>query len=469
MSLKQLFMILKARYKIALITLFIITLGTLAASLLLPKRYTASTAVVVDMRTADPIMGNIDSPMTAAYLPTQVDIINSTRTAQKAVKALGLAENAAVRDKWLESTNGEGVFEIWLVELMQKGLDVKPSRDSNVITVTYTSADPNFSAAVANAFAQAYMDTNIELKVEPARQNASWFQGQGKILRDNLERAQNELSTYQQRKGIVITDERLDSETEKLSDLSTQLTIIESTSADTRSKMSSSSNAENLPEVMLSPLIYNLKSDINRLESKLREASINLGSNHPQYKSMQSELASLKQQLEKETSHIGRSYATTEDVSRDKAANIRSLIAAQKRKLFELKHERDEANVLLSDVASAQKAYDAVSQRFTQTNLEGQSTQTNVSVLTPAYPPLRPSSPQPKLYTLIAIVIGTLIGIGISFMSEMLDRRVRVADDIEKALGITVLGNLSKQQSAISRWWRSFSLFKRNKKLEFSV
>lgn len=469
MSLKQLFMILKARYKIALITLLIITLGTIAASLLLPKRYTSSTAVVVDMRTVDPIMGNIDSPMTAAYLPTQVDIINSTRTAQKAVKALGLANNAAVHDKWLQTANGEGVFEIWLVELMQKGLDVKPSRDSNVITITYTSSDPNFSAAVANAFAQAYMDTNIELKVEPARQNATWFQSQGKTLRDNLELAQKELSNYQQRKGIVITDERLDSETEKLSDLNTQLTIIESTSADTRSKMSSSSNAENLPEVMLSPLINNLKGEINRLESKLREASINLGNNHPQYKSMESELSSLKQQLEKETSHIGRSYATTEDVSRDKAANVRSLIAAQKRKLFELKHERDEANVLLSDVTSAQKAYDAVSQRFTQTNLEGQSSQTNVSILSPAYPSVRPSSPRLKLYTLIAIAIGSLIGIGIALMSEMLDRRVRVADDIEQSLGIPVLGDLRKQQSSMSRWWRNLRIFRRNKKLEFSV
>jgi chain length determinant protein EpsF len=462
-------MILKARYKIALVTALVITLATIAASLLLPKRFTSSTAVVVDMRTVDPIMGNIDSPMTAAYLPTQVDIINSTRTAQKAVKALGLASNAAVRDKWLQTTDGEGIFEIWLVELMQKGLDVKPSRDSNVITITYTSSDPNFSAAVANAFAQAYMDTNIELKVEPARQNASWFQSQGKTLRDNLELAQKELSNYQQRKGIVITDERLDSETEKLSDLNTQLTIIESTSADTRSKMSSSSNAENLPEVMLSPLINNLKGEINRLESKLREASINLGSNHPQYKSMESELSSLKQQLEKETSHIGRSYSTTEDVSRDKAANIRGLIAAQKRKLFELKHERDEANVLLSDVSSAQKAYDAVSQRFTQTNLEGQSSQTNVSILSPAYPSVRPSSPRPKLYTLIAIVIGTLIGIGIALMSEMMDRRVRVADDIEQSLGIPVLGDLRKQQSNMSRWWRNLRIFRRNKKLEFSV
>jgi uncharacterized protein involved in exopolysaccharide biosynthesis len=184
---------------------------------------------------------------------------------------------------------------------------------------------------------------------------------------------------------------------------------------------------------------------------------------------MESELASLKQQLDKETSHIGRSYATTENVSRDKAANIRSLIAAQKLKLFELKHERDEANVLLSDVSAAQKAYDAVAQRFTQTNLEGQSNQTNVSILSPAYPSLKPSSPRLFLYTLIALVIGTLLGMGIALLAEMMDRRVRVADDIELALGIPVLGDLRKQQSNMSRWWRNLRIFRRNKKLEFSV
>lgn len=469
MSLQQLFLILKARYRLALIVALGITLATLAVSMMLPKRYTASTAVVVDMRTQDPIAGNLDGPVTPSYLPTQVDIINSQRTAQKVVKALHLADSQAIHDKWLKDTNGDGRFEIWLAQLLQKDVDVKPSRDSNVITISYVSTDPEFSATVANAFAQAYIDTNIELKVEPAKQYAGWFLGQGKILRDNLEAAQNRLSSYQQKKGIVITDERLDSETAKLSELNAQLTLIEATSADVRSKMNERGNTENMPEVMQSPLISNLKADINRLEGKLQEAGVNLGTNHPQYKSMQSEIASLKQQLQEETQHIARTYVTSEDVGRSKADNIRALITAQKHKLLELKDQRDEANVLLSEVASAQKAYDAVSQRFTQTNLEGQSTQTNVSVLTVASAPIRPSSPIPVLYTLVAAVIGTLIGISLTFMSEMLDRRVRVPDDLEQSLGIPVLAELSKQPGAIVAWWRRLRLFRRGRKLEFTT
>ena len=469
MTLQQLFLIFKARYKIVILTMIVITLATLAVSLYLPKRFTANTAVIVDVHTPDPILGEIIGPVTATYLPTQVDIINSDRTAIKVIKALHLAESKPVHDKWLQDTNGDGKFENWLIDLMQKGLDVKPSRDSNVITITYVSSDPDFSATVANAFAQAYVDTNIDLKVEPAKDYANWFMGQGKILRDNLEKAQNKLSNYQQKKGIVITDERLDSETTKLAELSTQLTIIEATSADTRSKLSSRGSTENMPEVTQSPLINELKTTITQLEGKLQEAGGNLGKNHPQYKSMQSEIASLKQQLQEETQHIGRTFVTTEDVSRDKAANIRALIAAQKQKLLELKHQRDEANVLLSEVASAQKAYDTVSERFTQTSLEGKSTQTNVSVLSVANAPLKPSSPLPVLYTLIAAVVGLIIGISLSFMAEMVDRRVRVPEDIEHALGIPVLAELSKQQSLISRWWRKLRLFRRSRPLEFAT
>ena len=469
MNLHQLFLIFRARYKVALLTMLVITLATLVISLIVPKRYAASTSVVVDMRTPDPIAGDIGGPISATYLPTQVDIIYSERTAQKVVRALNLAENPVVHDKWIEDTDGEGKFENWLVHLMQKGLDVKPSRDSNVITITYVSADPDFSSTVANAYAQAYIDTNIELKVEPAKDYAKWFLGQGKTLRDNLEAAQNRLSNYQQKKGIVITDERLDSETSKLSELNTQLTIIEATSADTRSKLSSRASTENMAEVTQSPLINNLKSNITDLEGKLQQAGGNLGKNHPQYKSMQAQLNTLKQQLQEETQHIARSFVTTEDIGRDKATNIRALIAAQKQKLLDLKHQRDEANVLLSDVTSAQKAYDAVSQRFTQTNLEGKSTQTNVSVLTVAYPPIGPSSPQPLLYTLIAAVVGLLLGMGMSFMAEMLDRRVRVPEDIEQALGIPVLAELSKQQSAMSRWWKKINLFRRPRTLEFAT
>lgn len=468
MNFQQLMLILKARYKIALFTMLAITLTTLAISLIVPPRYSAETDVVVDVKSQDPlseiVMMTTEMP---SYLPTQVDIINSYRVAEKVIKALKLDESQVVREKWLEDTEGQGQMLPWLANLVQKDLHVKPSRDSNVIMISYSSSDPNFSAAMANAFARAYMDTNVELKTEPAHDYADWFKDQSKDLRDNLEKAQAKLSAYQQKHGIVVTDERLDSENAKLNELTAQLATIEAMTADARSKQMSGINTSTLPDVTQNGLIQGLKGDIDRKEAALQDASGNLGKNHPQYKRMLAELNELKAKLAAETQHITSGFSASESVSREKEDTLRQLIAAQKQRLLDLRKQRDEVDVLVSEVNSAQKAYDSVSQRFTQTNLESQAKQTNISVLTPATAPIRPTSPLPVLYTIIAAVLGTFIGLGVALLMEMIDRRIRTLEDIELGIGLPVLARISRQPSN-ARIWVNQLRFRKPKSLEFA-
>ena len=438
MNLQQFLLILRARYKIALLVLIVTVSATFAVSELLPRQYTATAAVVVDVRAPDPIAGVTLPPF--GYMATQIDIIKSDRVALKAVKSLRLEENATVKAEWLEATEGRGKLDVWVANLLQKKLAVRPSRESNFVSIDYTGIDPGFAAAVANAFAQAYIETNIELKVEPARQYARWFESQGTTLRENLEKAQSRLSAAQQKHGIVASDERLDVETAKLNEMSTQLTIVVGQTTDAQSKQKSGAAADTLPEVVQNPLIQNLKADIARGEAKLQEVAGNLGKNHPQYKRMESELASLRQKLEAETRHITSGFATSRSVGKDRESELRAAIEAQRRKLLDLKRVRDELAVLTRDVEAAQKTYDTVSQRFNQQRLESQATQTNVAVLTPAEAPIEPSFPKPLRNTLLSIVLGTLLGIGAAIMLEMLDRRIRSAEDLAEMLPLPMLG-----------------------------
>ena len=154
-------------------------------------------------------------------------------------------ESPAIREQWMEATEGEGDLTVWLADLLKKKLNVKPSRDSNVINIEFSGADPSFSAVVANAFAQAYIDINLELKVDPARQHANWFDDQTKALRDKLEKARQALSSQQQETGIIATEERLDYEISKLHDLSTQLTIAQGQTSDSSSRRKAPENPDN--------------------------------------------------------------------------------------------------------------------------------------------------------------------------------------------------------------------------------
>ena len=451
MTFQQFILILRARYKVALLVLFVTVATATAVSLLLPKQYTAGAAVVVDVKSPDPVSGlMLQGMMAPGYMATQVDIINSDRVAKAVVQLTELDQSPEVKQQWIDATEGKGQLSDWLATLLQKNLDVKPSRESNVININYTGADPAFAAAVANAFAQAYINVNLDLRVAPAREYAAFFEEQTKSARDRLEVTQKALSDYQQANGITSTDERLDFETAKLNETSSQLTSVQGLTTDSSSKRQSGS-AATVAEVMQSPLINGLKGDIARLESKLNESNVNLGKNHPQTISAEAELSALKNQLASETRKITASIETTYQVSKQREQQLRSAVATQKARVLELNRQRDELNVLRRDIESAQRAFEVLSQRASQTNIESQTNQTNVAVLNPAVAPPDPSKPRVLLNILVSIFLGTLLGVGLALMLELLNRRVRSADDLIDALGLPVLGSVSAATGMLAR------------------
>jgi chain length determinant protein EpsF len=310
-----------------------------------------------------------------------------------------------------------------------------------VINISFKGSDPDMTAKIANAFAQAYLDTHLALKTEPARIYAEWFEQQAKASRANLEAAQARLSNYQQKAGIVTNDERMDYETAKLGAISTQLTEVQGITTDSQSKRSG--RTDTVAEVMQSPLINGLKADIGRLEAKVQEADVKLGPNHPQMQSMQSELASLKRRLASETGNISASIDTAYRVGKDRERELQSAVAAQKSRVLMLNKDRDELNVYRRDVEAAQRAYEEVSKNASQTRLQSLTNQTNVVRLNTATAPLKPSSPKTLLNVLIAAFGGTLLGIGIALWIELSNRRVRSPEDLTQVLDLPLLGRLS--------------------------
>ena len=283
---------------------------------------------------------------------------------------------------------------------------------------------------------------NLELKVEPARQYAAWFDEQVRQHRDKLEAAQAALSAWQQKTGIVATDERLDYETAKLNEISTQLTIAQGQTADSASKQKSAGGSETLVEVMQNPLINQLKADLARLEAKQQETGVNLGKNHPQTLRTESEIASLKEKIAIETRKVSTSLSTSVTVGKQKEKELLEAIEKQKKKVLELGSQRDELSVLKRDVETAQRAFEAVSQRSAQTRLESQSVQTNIALLNPAAEPTDPSRPKILLNLLVSIFLGGLLGVGVALMLELGNRRVRSAEDIVEAIDLPVLATI---------------------------
>src|SRR6185369_8896907 len=302
MNFHQFLLALRGRLWVFLSLLAATVVAAIVVTILMPKTYDATVSVLVDNRDEQMINQQITpARQQLGYMQTQVDIIQSQRVAKQVVKDLGLADNNAVVADWKKSGGGKGTPEDWVAQGLLSKLKVDVSQ-SSVIGITYSASNSKFAADIANAFANAYVSTTLNLRVEPAKQASAWFDDQLKGLRSDLESAQAKLAAFQREKGILIVDERMDVETGRLAELSSQTLQATSTSYDNASRMGQvkSRSADTLPEVIANPLVQGLKTEQLRAESKLAELATRLGPNHPQYIQQKSEVDALRSRVASE-------------------------------------------------------------------------------------------------------------------------------------------------------------------------
>ncbi|MEY4766971.1 MAG: chain length determinant protein EpsF [Pseudomonadota bacterium] len=447
MTLDQFFRILRARW--VLFVSIVVTMVTLVVvvSLLLPKSYSAKATVMADPR-PDPVSALAGAgAYSGGFLATQIDIIKSPRVATNVVNTMGIDKLPAMRASWEKATKGKGNYIAWLAEFVSSGLDVQPARESNVIEINYDGNDPVFAAAMANAYARAYIDATVSVKVDPARKYADFFDQRAKLARQKLEIAQNKLSTAKREKGIVATDERMDYETGRLNELAAQITGIRSARTDSSSRTRATrTNPETVPDVLSSSVVATLKADVATLEAKVQELSQQYGAAHPVLQETQANLDSKRRRLRDEIGKVSASVKVTDEIYGSRESQLQAAFEAQRQRVLQLAEQRSELQVLEREVDMAQRTYELVEARATQSQLEGNSSQSPVYMLSEATEPPTHSSPRVVINGLVAFGLGTLLGLIVVVLVEMFDRRVRGPFDLVQVFEMPVLGVLPNSE-----------------------
>jgi uncharacterized protein involved in exopolysaccharide biosynthesis len=207
MDLRQLFSVLRAHA----LWIMLVTLSMIAAaigfSVVASKTYTATTAVVVNfdgVETALPV-----APSARGPIATQIDIASSHAVARKVVQRLGLHHNPEVRKRFLRAAHGIGQIDDWIASELLKDLAVRSLPESRVVEIRYSGADPRLAALIADAFAEAFIDMNLELHAEPARRSSAWREDQLNRLRLEMEQAQARFAAFRQENPGAMDDDVL--------------------------------------------------------------------------------------------------------------------------------------------------------------------------------------------------------------------------------------------------------------------
>lgn len=450
MTISQLFMMLRARWRIALFVFAVIVLAVMSVTLVLPRQYVAQAAVLADSKGTNPVTGMaVPSQMLAGYMATQVDVIGSHNVALKVVDKLKLVDNPAVRERFNSITNGSGSIRDWMADVLLRNLDVLPDRDSAVITIAFSGTDPGYAATMANAFADSYIQTTLELRNDPARRQAEWFDEQIRSLRKSLEASQQKLAVYQRENNLVSVDpNRLDVENARLAEIANQLTVAQGTKYESTSRLSQLKQVKSqdalmqLPDILGNGLLQSMKADLARADSKLAEVAERYDRNHPQYIAAAAEVNALRGKLWAEIGTARGAIEQSATLAERREGELQQALEKQKQTILELQKQRDQQAVLYREVENAQRTYDAALQRSSQVRMESEFTQSNIAILNPAVPPLNPAKPNVFMNLILSIAAGLMLGVTAALLMELRDRRIRGRNDVLDAIDAPLLAEL---------------------------
>lgn len=468
MTFAQFLLILRARGGLIVTVFAACVLAALAFALTVPRQYTSAARVLVEQP------GSEKSPAMAGssggvnnLVSTQRDLIASPAIAVKVVESMKLDENleqtmrlltvfnpVATVKEWLASLlPGRGSSEelspkYWIADRLGRNLEVRATRDSQMLRIEFTSPNPRFSTDVTNAFARAYVDANTNIRANPAKEESERFDAQLAQMRTDLEKAEGKLSKFQQEKGIVASDEKLDLESQRLTELATQVAVAQSEAyaGEARRRQLrgfiSGGGGEAPAEVASSPAVLQLRQAISEREGKLSDLSNRIGPNHPQYQAAQAEIKQLRNELARTQRSIATSQLSTSDVAGQREAALRGALEQQKARILKMKNDRERLGLLQRDVDNARKAYDEATQKRAQTQMELQVGRSNVAVVDEATLPLRPSFPNTTLTLALGGFLGLTFGIGLALAREAGERYVRSEADLVELLGVPMLAVL---------------------------
>lgn len=441
MTISQFVRILVARWRYpAFATLIGVVLASLWL-LLAPGRYNAVAQVLVDVRapTSVTITGDpgVMPQLQPDYLATQVDVITSNTVAQTAVDDLGLVRNPDAMDVYRASGSTLDA-RTWFANRLLKDLRVTPSESSRVIAISFIEPDPRVAALYANAFAEAYRKVSIDLQRQPAQQAGDNYRANVENLARQLTEAQARLSAKRAELGVATNPDGSGAEDAKLMALSQQLAMAQATQASANQRSSGGA----LPDVMMSPVVQSLQVEIARLEAQRRQLATIAGPNNVDYRQVSGQIETLRTQLAQQKALVAASAANTSGQASASVRQLEGAVAAQRQKTILNQKARGELIALQGNVDNLKTTYEALTARAAQNALVGSTTISNVTLLARAQAPDKPTGLPAALLIMASALVGLIIGVGLAILSELLDHRLRVPEDIPTWLGVPSLGGV---------------------------
>ena len=435
------------------------------------KKYTSTAVLIIDSRKTTQMLQQqssplgVETPLDSATVDSQVEILKSEKVGLAVIKDLDLIHNPAfvsTETSWLSSTMkllfasgpaSERSITRRVLSQLQQNLVVKRQALSYAIEVSYRSRDPELSAQIANAIAEAYLVDALEAKYQASKRASGWLQDRMKDLRAQASAADQAVANYKAKNNIVDTGGRLLTE-QQLAETNSALTIAHAQTAEAQARydrLDSILKDENkdvndlfndiatVADSLRNDVITRLRQQYLDLSARESDWSKRYGARHLAVVNIRNQMREIRKSITDELRRIGESYKSDLEIAKARENSVQASL----KRTIDQSNDTSQAQIVLRDLESNAQSSRALADNFLQLHMLSVQQQsfpmTDARLITEASPPLVPSEPKAMLIILGAIIGGSLLGFGVGWTRDALDQVIRTRNDAESLLGVSCL------------------------------
>jgi capsular exopolysaccharide synthesis family protein len=395
------------------------------------------------------------------YLQTQFRVLSSNTLAERVIQVLDLKNDPdfaqQVRPRftsrtmnwlWTHTLGRPDQGDAWtrerpqLTERFLENLTVDPVRNSRLVQVSFDASDPALAARVLNCLAEQYIELGFETRYEATNKASRFLTRQLDDLKAKVERSEEELVRFSKEHDIYSVGEKENVILQKLSDLNGALTSAQAERIQKESNWNIVQNAKEgtFPEELRTDLIRELERDVAKMRRDQARLSASFKPGWPELDQVTEQLAQGEAQLVEEYAKTIERIQTEYQAAMERERLLTAALEAQKLEANRLNQDSIEYNIRKREVETNKQLYDGLLQHLKGAAVSAGLRSSNVHVVDPAQPPVRPFRPNKVLNLSLGLAIGLLLGIAGAFSMEHLDRSIRSQDDVECGLGLPSLG-----------------------------
>lgn len=338
-------------------------------------------------------------------------------------------------------------------EILRQHLDVAPTRLSRLVDIRFTSPDPEFSAKVVNAWSDAFIQTNLERKVQATSYGRNLLQRQLAQQKERLDESQRQLVTYASQERIINlpAQQNGDGSTAERSIVADDLASLnaalsqataERIAAEARYREAGRAGASS--EALRNQAINSLRQRRAEYAAEYQKLMTQFEPGYPAALALKSQIDQLDRSIANEERRVSGSIETEYRGAVERERALKARVEQLKGSYLDLRRRSIQYNIFQQEVDTNRALYEGLLQRFKEIGVAGGVGVNNISVVDQADVPQKPSSPRLLINLAIALLVGLGIGAALAFILEQMDEAIADPGEVERRLGLPLLGSVPK-------------------------